>query len=172
MSTGIPITPSTPTGVPTGLLTGLPITGSLEIDGLPPLTTDQVQSAYQDWQSSGSGGDFRQFLGNWVLGNQSSQTPDALASEIANFKGCIEDLLLMIMIAVTKDQDEAIKKKADEVLNLRKQKRDSNGNNDALDQANQELSQMTKQRDQTFQMFQKILDGLTASTDRVLQDHA
>jgi hypothetical protein len=108
----------------------------------------------------------------WVKGDLSSQEPDALASMISNWGGCTEDLILMVMIAISKSMDKEIKKKAEEVLNLRRQNEklaSADKNTEALDQAVQELQQMQKQRDQFFQMMQKILDGLTSSTDRLLQ---
>lgn len=116
--------------------------------------------------------DFAENYDQWVKGDLSSKEPDELAQMINNWTGSAEDLILMVMIAVTKDMDKKIREKAEEVFQLRQKankEKGSDKNTEALDQAVQELQQMQKQRDQFFQMMQKILDGLTSSTDRVLQ---
>jgi hypothetical protein len=107
----------------------------------------------------------------WVLGDLSNESPDQLTQKINSWQGSNEDLILMIMIAISKDMDQRIRSKADEVAKLRQQqqgKSSSDGNNPALDQAVQELQGMQKQRDTLFQMFQKILDSLTASVQNLL----
>jgi hypothetical protein len=110
--------------------------------------------------------------GEPVKGDLSSKSSGALTNMINGWTGSAEDLILMVMIAVSKDMDEQIRLKAKEVLGLRQKKdaapKDGDESTEALDQATQELQQMTKQRDQFFQMFQKILDSLTSSTDRLL----
>lgn len=112
--------------------------------------------------------------GDYVKGDLSSKPPSELARMIDGWTGCAEDLVLMVMIAVSKDMDEKIRVKAKEVFQLRqksqanKDKEGGDESTEALDQATQELQQMTKQRDQFFQMFQKILDALVASMDKLL----
>jgi hypothetical protein len=110
--------------------------------------------------------------GDYVKGDLSSKPPSELARMIDSWSGSAEDLILMVMIAVSKDMDEKIRVKAKEVFQLRQKsqakEKEGDESTEALDQATQELQQMTKQRDQFFQMFQKILDALVSSTDKLL----
>src|SRR5262245_45900378 len=120
-------------------------TGTVSFPFIPGFTfTPDMIPAFEEWARGGCVEDFPSYFDHWAKGDLSQQSVDELSQKIATWTGCLEDLILMIMIAVSKDMDKAIKGKAEEVLKLRKDnegKKSADKNTEALDQATQELQQ-------------------------------